>query len=117
MGELEDRLNAILGDPEQMEKIARLAKKLTGGEPEPPAGAPAGKGGEEPGLDPAVLQRIGRLLHAGTAQDRDRQALLAAMRPYLSEKRRNKMDRAVRIARLAKMAQLAMGESGEERDV
>ena len=31
MGELEDKLNSILGDPAQMEKIAGLAKSLMGG--------------------------------------------------------------------------------------
>lgn len=31
MSELEDKINGILGDPAQMEKIAGLAKSLMGG--------------------------------------------------------------------------------------
>ena len=38
--------------------------------------------------------------------------LLEAMRPYLSEKRRSKMDKAMKIAWLAQIARLAMGEMG-----
>ena len=50
-----------------------------------------------------------------TEQD---QALLEAMKPWLSEKRRHKVDRAVKIARMAKLAEMAMGEgAGEQKDV
>ena len=47
-------------------------------------------------------------------EKREERALLEAMRPYLSEKRRVKMDRAVRIARLASIASVALGEFGKE---
>ena len=39
MGELEDRLEAVLNDPRQMERIARMASTLMGG-----MGMGAGKG-------------------------------------------------------------------------
>ena len=32
MGEFEDRINSVLNDPEQMDKIANLAKSLMGGD-------------------------------------------------------------------------------------
>ena len=32
MSELEDRINQILGDPEQMKKITNIAQSLMGGE-------------------------------------------------------------------------------------
>ena len=44
------------------------------------------------------------------------QALLKAMAPYLSEKRRGKMDRALQLARLARIARLALGETGDGHD-
>ena len=44
--------------------------------------------------------------------NRREQALLKAMQPYLSDKRRGKLDRALRLARLARIARLAMGETG-----
>ena len=37
--------------------------------------------------------------------------------PYLAEKRRRKIDRAMKLARLASLAELAAGEMGEDDDV
>lgn len=130
MSEFEDRINSVLSDPEQMDKIANLAKSLMGGEAPQKApseeGGMLGKigelakglmGGDEPDrggmdIDPAMLGKIGRLMSAGSQQDSDQRALLEAMKPYMSEKRRQKMDKALKIARLARIARLAMGEMG-----
>ena len=132
MSELEDRINSILGDPAQMEQITNLAKSLMGGDgaSAPQGGMPGGEapggigelakglmGGEDLGIDPNMLMKISRLISAGNAQGSDKRALLEAMKPYLSEKRRTKMDRAIKMARLAKMAQLAMGELREDGHV
>ncbi len=131
MGELEDRINSILGDPEQMSRISDLAKSLMGGDPASRAEADQNAGGipdlsrlagslfgEEEGADPAMLGRLVRLLRSNRADDSRQQALLEAMKPYLSEKRRSKMDRAMKLAHMAKLAQLALGElGGEQQDV
>ena len=128
MSEFEDRINSVLNDPEQMDKIANLAKSLMGGDGQKTApGGIMGKlgelakslaGGESTGrdgpeIDPAMLGKIGRLMNAGNAQSSNERALLEAMKPYLTEKRRQKMDRALQLARLARIARIAMGEMGE----
>ena len=130
MSEFEDRINSVLNDPEQMDKIANLAKSLMGGKGQ---SADAGDGGmmgklgelaksfsgggsatqESPAIDPAMLGKIGRLMKAGNAQNSNERALLEAMKPYLTEKRRQKMDRALQLAKLARIARIAMGEMGE----
>ena len=107
MSELEDRLSSILNDPEQMARISSLAQSLLGGGAEAPSQGevPSGAGlsgalgtllspprGEKPGGDPA--------------------ALLKALQPFLSEKRRQKLSRAMRLARMASLARMAMGEMG-----
>ena len=102
MSDLEDQLNRILNDPEQMARLNSLAQSLMGGEG-PPAEAPAGDGAL-PGKLLGLLNR--------QEGDGNRQALLQAMKPYLSEKRRGKLDRAMRLTRMAKLARLAMGELG-----
>ena len=61
--------------------------------------------------------RAALLISASSASDSREQALLAAMKPYLSEKRRAKMDRAMQLAHMAKLAQLALSEAGGEDDV
>lgn len=107
MSELEDRLNSILSDPEQMARISSLAQTLMGGSEssaEPPSAAP------DTGPDSALLGRLGSLL--GQGGDADKRALLEAMKPYLSEKRRGKLDRAMKLTRMARLARLAMGELG-----
>ena len=107
MGELEDRLNSILSDPGQMEKIAGLARSLMGGEN--PAPAP-------PAPDAGLLKKLGGLMAQNAQAPGREQALLAAMRPWLSEKRREKMDRALQLARMARIARIAMGELGGGND-
>ena len=110
MGDLEEQLNSILSDPKQMEQIAGLARTLMGGGGEEKPGAAPPEFGEL-GLDPGLLRRIGRAMQGGGDAGRE-QALLRAMQPYLSEKRRDKMDRALKLARLARIARLALGETG-----
>ena len=103
MSELEDRLNSILSDPGQMEKIAGLARSLMGGESAAPA---------QSAPEAALLKKLGGLMSADAQTPSREQALLTAMRPWLSQRRREKMDRAVQLARMARIARLAMGEPG-----
>lgn len=105
MSELEEQLNSILSDPEQMEKIAGMARALMGGGD---SGAPQGPP-EGPGFDAALLQKMSRMMQGG-GEGRE-QALLKAMAPYLSEKRRGKLDHALQLAKLARIARLAIGET------
>lgn len=117
MSEFEDRLNSILNDPEQMDKIANMAKSLMGGgttdlgSQEPPA-AESGAASLFDGLDPGMLQRIGKVMSGMNQGGNDNTALLEAMKPYLKEKRRAKMDRALKIAKIAHVAQVAFGDLG-----
>lgn len=108
MSEFEDKLNSVLGDPAQMEKIANLAKTLMGGDGGAQEPSPEPFGGLD--IDPGLISRIGRLMN-GDGDD-NKQRLLQAMEPYLSEKRRGKMDKALKMARLARIAKAAMGEEG-----
>ncbi len=124
MSELEDKINGILGDPAQMEKIAGLAKSLMGGGDSGDAPAEktksAGGGldslmqslGSDGAIDPAMLARLSRAFSSGAGEKKQERALLEAMKPYLSEKRRSKMDKAIKLARLASIARIAMVEMG-----
>lgn len=114
MGEFEDKLNSILSDPEQMDKIAAMAKSFMGGAEETTAPDELFGGGDSGLFDMASLGKISRLISAGKAQNDEKQALFNAMRPYLSEKRREKMDKAIKLAGLARIARLAMGEMGDK---
>ena len=100
MDEMEQKLGAILGNPDLMKQIMSMAQSLgqqpaqqLPQEPPPPAAS-------EPGMDPAALQKIASL--AGkTGIDRNQQALLKALGPYLSVQRVRKLEKAMRAAKLA----------------
>ncbi|MBQ6465305.1 MAG: hypothetical protein IJJ43_03465 [Oscillospiraceae bacterium] len=106
MGELEDRINSVLNDPRQMERIMDMARSLMGGE------TPPASGFEAP--DPELTARLGSLLQSGGGE---RRALLEALRPWLSPRRSEKLERAMRMARVARLASAALGETGGERHV
>lgn len=112
MAELEDMINSVLSDPRQMDKIAGLAKSLMGGSDGP---GPSAQTAPLP-FDPGMLGRIQQLMGAGDADSSNQQALLRAMQPYLSPKRRDKMDKALKLARLAKLAGFAMEELGGDKN-
>ena len=111
MNELEDRINSLLSDPAQMERLAGLAQQLMGGgdapaaEPEPPSAPNLG-----------MLAKLAANLGAAEREPGRERALLAAMRPYLTEGRREKMDRAMKLAHMAKLAQRVLGEMGGGHD-
>lgn len=105
MDELESRLGSVLGDPQQMEKITKLAQSILSGT----GGNESAPNSEISGFDPAMLGRLAGLMNREGGKE---EKMLEAMSPYLSEKRRGKMNRALKIAKLARIAKLAM----EERD-
>lgn len=97
MSELEDRINSVLNDPGQMEQISKLAQSIMGG---------GDTGGS---IDTGMLSKLSSLM-GSAGENSGKQALLNAMKPYLSEKRRMKLERAMKLASLAKIARLAFSE-------
>lgn len=114
MSELEEQLNSILNDPGQMAKIAGLAQSLMGGGEVPQTGPAPGRVKDtlpSPGLDPALLGKLGKAMGAMNQGD-DKQALLRSLAPYLSQRRREKLERAMKLARLIHLAEFAFGDLG-----
>lgn len=103
MSEMEEKLGAILNNPQMMQQIMSMAQAMSVSQP---SQAPAPKPQEStPSLpmDPRMLQSL-----AGIAQksgvDRNQQTLLKALCPYLSQNRVNKLERAMRAAKMAGLA-------------
>ena len=95
MDELGEKLDALLHDPQQLGRIAQLASSLVGdgGETQPPS-----EPQPEPGFDAGQLRRMLSAVR-GSGRDSASRHLLEAMKPYLAEKRRRKIDRAMKHAR------------------
>lgn len=105
MGELEDKLNAVLSDPDAMAEVTRLAQQLMGeGEtsaPPPPAPGDALSGALSGAL-PGLLRQVDGKGHP----------LAKAMAPYLGEERRRRLERALGIASAARMAESVLRGMG-----
>lgn len=137
MAEFEEKLTSILGNQQAMDRIMALARSLSGekegagedapreeGEPaERETGSSHGEGGDSPdlsqmlsGVDPGMLQMGMRLFQEYQGTDDRNAALLQALRPFLREERRAKLDKAVRIARMTRLIRVALGSMGEKGD-
>ena len=114
MAEFEEKLNAILSDPQAMGQILSAARALSGQEEEnAPAETDTTSDNETDPLsalgqlDPKLLQAGMRLLSEYTSGDERKTALLEALKPFLRPERQAKIDQAVKIARLAKVIRVA----------
>lgn len=137
MPDLQQQLQAILGDKEAMGQIAALAQALSGGQSAPtppaepareeeylpveaptPAGEPPAAEAPLPDLsalmgalgdvDPKLIQFALGLFSEYSAKDDEKAALLAALKPFLKAERLEKMEKAEKIARLSRVVRSAI---------
>ena len=101
MSELEERLNAVLSNPEEMSRLADMAQKLMGGF----SGSDAPAGGAGGGL----MGLFSRL----TGQNAGQKPLADALAPYLTPERSRRLSRALRIASAARLGMAALSEWGQ----
>lgn len=109
MDNMQQKLDSILSNPEMMSQIMNMAQAL-GAKPEPDPvqeTAPAPSFG---GMDMGMMQKIASV--AGQAGiDRNQQNLLQALRPYLTEHRILKLEKAMRAAKIAGLATTFLGSA------
>ena len=122
MADWQEQLNTILSDPDAMAQIASIAQSLGGGataEPKPdgasPPPPPPGMDAAQllGSLDPELLRRLGPLLRElNRPESSEATALLMALRPFLSRKRRDKVERAAQLARLIHLGKTFLTNEG-----
>lgn len=122
MGEFEEKLNSILGDQQAMGQIMALAQSLgkqsppdqekKDTAPEPAEDAPPDLSQLMGNLDPKMVQLGMRLMREYQQDDGQNTALLQALRPYLREERRGRLDKAVQIAKMSRLLRVALGSLG-----
>ena len=120
---MEEKLRAILSNPEMMNTIMSMAKAL-GQSPQPeqappPRQEPAQQKPVPPPKTPFPMgknemEMISRIsaLSQQTGLDRQEQALLKALDPYLSRDRLIKLEKAMHAAKMARFATVALDRSG-----
>lgn len=122
MDDLENKLGAILGNPEMMQQIMSFAQKFNqgdaGSKQEPAAqkqeARQAAQESSFPGLPELDLSMIQKLSGFATQSriDSNQQSLLRALGPYLSNHRISKLEKAMRAAKMASMATAFLSPSG-----
>ena len=119
MSELDDKLNSILSNPAMMQQIMSLAQALNQSEAQqpppqqPPAQQPQVTQPQIPqdhfaptndrGINPNLLSKIATLMQRGSI-DKNQEALLRALRPYLNNQKLEKLERAMHAAKMAGVA-------------
>lgn len=107
MDQMEDKLGAILNNPQMMQQIISMAQTLGQNSPQ----AEQSSTPPNPELDPAILAKISGFMGQGK-MDGNQQALLTALHPYLSHRKVQKLEKAMRAAGMARMASSFLGQGG-----
>ena len=132
MSELEDKLNAILSNPEAMSQVMGLAQSLSGSgafsappknddEPQRPPNSSSSSNSSSGGIgdlfsqiDPKMIERLLPLLgELGRGENDERTQLLYALRPFLKPERREKVERAVKAAKLIHIGKKFLSSMGD----
>lgn len=124
MEDLEEKINSVLSDPVQMQKIMAIAQSLgmpppqqsnieTATQTEPPSDESHTKNPEKSEV-PVLPQNAAALLTQAGKLDKKQENLLNALRPFLRPARRQKFDRALQIARISHLAGFALKSRTEQ---
>lgn len=113
MSELEEKLGAILNNPQMMQQIVGMAQALGASQPKQEAPKPQQEqpSPQMPNIDPKMLQSLAGITRQG-GMDTNQQALLKALSPYLSRDRVIKLERAMRAAKMAGAASAFLNAGG-----
>ena len=125
MAELEDKLSALLSDPDSMAQVMQLAQQLsqtfgTQEQAAPPPPQPentasadtAGIGSLLGGIDPKLIMKFLPLLQEYGKSNSQTMQLLYALRPFLKAERQGKVERAAQLARLIHLGKTFFKEMG-----
>lgn len=111
MNEMEDKLGAILNNPQMMQQIMSLANSFSAQQDGPPPPRKEEPQDIMPQFDLGMLQRVSSLARQSGIDKRE-QSLLRALEAYLSSDRIVKLEKAMRAAKMAKLASVALGQGG-----
>ncbi len=112
MDDMEEKLGAILNNPQMMQQIMSMAQGFQDSSkkgPPPKQESPRESG--IPELDLGTIQKISKLARQSTPDKRE-QALLRALGAYLTKDRIGRLEKAMKAAKLAKVASAALGPGG-----
>ena len=110
MAEFEDKLNAVLSNPELMGQILSMAGSLNQQQTAPPPPPPSSSFGSMP-FDPGAMAGMMQMLKATQLEPRQRN-LVQALRGFVPEDRLVRLEPAMQASLIAKFASAAMNQGG-----
>lgn len=110
MSEMEEKLNSVLSNPQLMQQIMTMAQSLGQSSEAPPEPQPVQEPAA-PQIDLAMMQKLSSLA-SQSGIDREQQALLKALTPYLTRDRIIKLEKAMRAAKMARLASTFLNQGG-----
>jgi len=111
MSEIEERLNALLSNPQLMQQIASMAQTMGSNGEQADRQPEKAEAPQMPGFDPKMLGFVAQ--HFGQiGADNNQKALLQALAPYLSTYRVQKLEKAMQAAKLADAASAFLSAGG-----
>ena len=110
MAEFEDKLNAVLSNPELMGQILSMAGSLNQQPSAPPPPPPSANFGSMP-FDPGAMAGMLQMLKATQLEPRQRN-LVQALRGFVPEDRLVRLEKAMQASLIAKFASAAMNQGG-----
>lgn len=110
MDDLSEKLAELLNDPDTMNRVRKMAESILGEEETPNQNEPNNDFGSMLGADElqTIISIIGKFNSLGNDP---RSQLLTALKPHLSEPRREKVDTAIKILKVLEILPL-MKDSG-----
>lgn len=115
MSEMEEKLGAILSDPQMMQQIMSMAQALSSSAPAPSEPEPKREPEKQepvlPNIDPGMLRSLTGMMQ-GSRIDENQQGLLNALYPFMSQARVHKLEKAMRAAKIAGLASNFLNSGG-----
>lgn len=130
MNELEGMINGLMSNPDEMKKIMEMANSIMSGagntpSEEPPSSPPTSTPAQMPDLSglgnllgglsslpPGISAAAQKLIQNPAKTSGDKSALFTSLTPFLSEKRRSKLERAVQLAKMMNIGLSIFGKNG-----
>lgn len=112
MDQMEEKLGAILNNPQMMQQIMAMAQTMNQSQPQPESKKPS----EQPAspmseIDLSMLKKFSGFANQNSISQ-EQKALLSALGPYLSRDRVQKLEKAMRAEKLARLASSFLGQGG-----
>lgn len=112
MDQMEEKLGAILNNPQMMQQIMAMAQTMSQSKPEPSKSPePSQSTPKMPEIDLSMLKNLSGFASQNSIS-KEQKALLAALGPYLSRDRVQKLEKAMRAEKMARLASTFLGQGG-----